>query len=258
VRGAPDGRFYAFQRRPVPARDPAQHGNIIRLCANTGARLHLIKPLGFWLDAKPCGVPVRLPRAGRSAEHASLQACSSKASGSRAGSLLTTRGNRRHDEVDSCCASARVFGPDTRGLPDDVLELCRGAARAHSDARGARSPEPLDAVAGRRVARRGVASQDGRRPGMSRCAAVAQVACGRQPSSRPRATSRRRAPARTRLDRMPQSKRTVMSHTTRQSTSATSASGQSQHEQQQHSRNFTIAPVPSLHLPQMARTVLHR
>jgi tRNA (cytidine/uridine-2'-O-)-methyltransferase len=102
---------------------PPNTGNIIRLCANTGARLHLIKPLGFRLDAKA------VRRAGLDHEladvheHGSLQACF-ESLGRPRWFAFTTRGTCRHDEVAYADGDVLVFGPETRGLPQDVLDLC--------------------------------------------------------------------------------------------------------------------------------------
>jgi tRNA (cytidine/uridine-2'-O-)-methyltransferase len=103
---------------------PPNTGNIIRLCANTGARLHLIKPLGFWLDARA------VRRAGLDyheladvREHASLQACF-ESLGQPRWFAFTTRGRVRHDEARYAAGDALVFGPETRGLPDDVIARC--------------------------------------------------------------------------------------------------------------------------------------
>jgi len=62
---------------------PPNTGNIIRLCANTGAGLHLVKPLGF---------------------------------------ALTTKGSKRYSEIRFMPDDVFVFGPETRGLPPEILE----------------------------------------------------------------------------------------------------------------------------------------
>jgi len=100
---------------------PANTGNIIRLCANTGAKLHLIQPLGFELDDK------KLRRAGldyhewadiivhddfdmflNNGTYNSLYA-------------LTTKGKTCYTEVKYQIGDALVFGPETRGLPECIL-----------------------------------------------------------------------------------------------------------------------------------------
>jgi tRNA (cytidine/uridine-2'-O-)-methyltransferase len=102
---------------------PPNTGNIIRLCANTGARLHLIEPLGFALD------DARLRRAGLDyhefAElrvHASLNACLNAIGDSTRLFALSTRGTVRYDAPRYAPDDAFLFGPETRGLPNDVLE----------------------------------------------------------------------------------------------------------------------------------------
>ena len=100
---------------------PPNTGNVIRLCANTGATLHLIRPLGFDLDH------AKLRRAGLDYhEFTQLTVHESLGDFTRAvapGRLfaLTTRGSRRFDHVDYARGDALLFGPETRGLPDDVL-----------------------------------------------------------------------------------------------------------------------------------------
>ena len=100
---------------------PPNTGNIIRLCANVGARLHLVRPLGFELSE------ARLRRAGLDyAEltevrvHEDWAACLA-ALGERRLFALSTRGSVRHDSPHYRPDDAFVFGPETRGLPDDIL-----------------------------------------------------------------------------------------------------------------------------------------
>jgi tRNA (cytidine/uridine-2'-O-)-methyltransferase len=100
---------------------PPNTGNAMRLCANIGARLHLIEPLGFVLSDR------RLRRAGldyrdraEAAVHASLAACRT-ALGDRRWFALSTRGQRSYDEVRYRANDVLLFGPETRGLPADVL-----------------------------------------------------------------------------------------------------------------------------------------
>ena len=103
---------------------PPNTGNVIRLCANTGARLHLIRPLGFRLDARAvrrAGLDYR--ELAEVCEHASLQSCLDSL-GQPRWHAVTTRGMRRHDEAAFAAGDALVFGPETRGLPDEVLDLC--------------------------------------------------------------------------------------------------------------------------------------
>ena len=101
---------------------PPNTGNIIRLCANSGAKLHLIHPLGFTLDDK------KMRRAGldyhewahvthyedeadfiAQNKHRRLFACSTKAS-------------TRYDKIQYQMEDMLVFGPETRGLPASIRE----------------------------------------------------------------------------------------------------------------------------------------
>lgn len=100
---------------------PPNTGNIIRLCANTGAGLHLIHPLGFELNDS------RLRRAGLDyhefaslQEHTSLAALQQALPASR---LLacSTRGHSRYDQADYRDGDVLLFGPETRGLPQELL-----------------------------------------------------------------------------------------------------------------------------------------
>lgn len=100
---------------------PANTGNIIRLCANAGAQLHLIKPLGFELDDK------KLRRAGLDyhewvavQEHSSLGAFIDGVKPERM-FALTTKGKRIVSDVNFQARDAFLFGPETRGLPADIL-----------------------------------------------------------------------------------------------------------------------------------------
>lgn len=100
---------------------PANTGNIIRLCANTGAYLHLIRPLGFDLDDK------KLRRAGLDyhewaavKEYDSLDEFLVQVGPKRI-FALTTKGKRIYSEASFQAGDALLFGPETRGLPADVL-----------------------------------------------------------------------------------------------------------------------------------------
>jgi len=101
---------------------PPNTGNIIRLCANTGVALHLIEPLGFDLEQK------KLRRAGLDyREFASVQTYDSlegclQALGSPRIFALSTRGKTRHDEPAYRDGDAFLMGPETRGLPQELLE----------------------------------------------------------------------------------------------------------------------------------------
>jgi tRNA (cytidine/uridine-2'-O-)-methyltransferase len=100
---------------------PPNTGNAIRLCANTGARLHLIRPLGFTLE------DAQLRRAGldyheyaRLQVHDSLEAALQAIAPPRL-FALSTRGTTRFDVPRYREGDAFLFGPETRGLPEDVL-----------------------------------------------------------------------------------------------------------------------------------------
>jgi len=100
---------------------PPNTGNAIRLCANTGARLHLIRPLGFTLE------DAQLRRAGLDYhEYARLQVHETLDEALRTIApkrlfALSTRGTVRFDTPAYAAGDAFLFGPETRGLPDDVL-----------------------------------------------------------------------------------------------------------------------------------------
>jgi len=101
---------------------PPNTGNAIRLCANTGARLHLIEPLGFAMEDK------QLRRAGLDYHefasvrvHAGLQAALEAIAPKRL-FALSTRGQVRHDQPRYAGGDAFLFGPETRGLLQDVLD----------------------------------------------------------------------------------------------------------------------------------------
>ena len=99
---------------------PANTGNIIRLCANSGAQLHLIEPLGFEMDDK------RLRRAGLDyhqyasvAYHNNYQAFSAKHDQSRI-FACSTHGTTTYSDVRFEMGDVLLFGPETRGLPADL------------------------------------------------------------------------------------------------------------------------------------------
>lgn len=96
-------------------------GAIIRLCANTGANLHLIEPLGFTLDEK------RLRRAGLDYHeyinlktHLDFDAFLKETPINNA-YLCTTKAHRIYSDVSFTENDALIFGPETRGLPDTIL-----------------------------------------------------------------------------------------------------------------------------------------
>ena len=100
---------------------PPNTGNVIRLCANTGCRLHLVRPLGFSLRDK------QLQRAGLDyaglaeiVQHEDWPACRTALAGRRL-FAVTTRGTQRHHEPQYAAGDVFVFGPETRGLPAAAL-----------------------------------------------------------------------------------------------------------------------------------------
>jgi len=101
---------------------PPNTGNIIRLCANTGTRLHLVKPLGFTLEDK------QLRRAGLDYHefaallvHESWQECLETLVGRRL-FAASTKGSTPYTQVAYQPGDVFVFGPETRGLPPEILE----------------------------------------------------------------------------------------------------------------------------------------
>ena len=108
---------------------PPNTGNVIRLCANTGARLHLVRPLGFDLDARSvrrAGLDYR--ELTEVSEHASLADCLARL-GQPRWFAFTTRGGVRYDAVRYADGDALVFGAETRGLPAELLADCPAERR---------------------------------------------------------------------------------------------------------------------------------
>ncbi len=120
---------------------PPNTGNIIRLCANTGSVLHLVGPLGFDLDDR------KLRRAGLDyrewatlREHESLAAFQAAVQPARLWAL-STKGARSFAQVSYQEGDAFLFGPETRGLPHEVLQYgWRGCGTALAD--GCQQPQP--------------------------------------------------------------------------------------------------------------------
>jgi tRNA (cytidine/uridine-2'-O-)-methyltransferase len=101
---------------------PPNTGNIMRLCANTGCRLHLVRPLGFSLADKQLARAGMDYRAGVDyALHDDWMACRSALAGHRM-FAVTTRGESRYDRLRYQAGDVFVFGPETRGLPAYVLD----------------------------------------------------------------------------------------------------------------------------------------
>jgi len=117
---------------------PPNTGNVIRLCANTGAALHLVAPLGFELDH------AKLRRAGLDYHewadvrvHATLDACLA-ACGSDRVWAFSTRGRRRYSDVAFAAGDVLLFGSESSGLPQRLLDglpaerILRLPMRAHA------------------------------------------------------------------------------------------------------------------------------
>lgn len=102
---------------------PPNTGNIIRLCANTGIQLHLVKPLGFPLQDK------QLLRAGLDYHefaqikvHENWLNCSQSLQGHRV-FAVTTKGKQRYDKIAYAAGDAFLFGAESCGLPTQLLEI---------------------------------------------------------------------------------------------------------------------------------------
>lgn len=100
---------------------PPNTGNIIRLCANTGAMLHLVKPLGFSLDDK------QLVRAGLDYHefatitvHNGWAECAERFKDRRL-FAVSTKGAQRYDLIEYAKGDVFLFGPESRGLPAEIL-----------------------------------------------------------------------------------------------------------------------------------------
>ncbi|MDO5609810.1 MAG: tRNA (cytidine(34)-2'-O)-methyltransferase [Pseudomonadota bacterium] len=127
---------------------PPNTGNVIRLCANSGAMLHLVEPLGFSLDDK------QLRRAGLDYHeyadlrvHADLDAALAAVTPGRV-FALSTRSQRRYDAVAYQPGDAFLFGRETAGLPQPVLDALPAQQRLRLPMRpGNRSLNLSNAVA---------------------------------------------------------------------------------------------------------------
>ena len=101
---------------------PPNTGNIMRLCTNTGARLHLIEPLGFNLDDR------NMRRAGLDYRHLTEVRVHTSLEEFRktcpAGTLyaVSTRGSRGYSDINYSPGDVFLFGPETRGLPASILD----------------------------------------------------------------------------------------------------------------------------------------
>jgi tRNA (cytidine/uridine-2'-O-)-methyltransferase len=101
---------------------PPNTGNVMRLCANTGMRLHLIEPLGFRLEDR------ELKRAGLDYRewvevrtYKDLEECLAAVRPPRL-YAFSTRARRLYTEAQYREGDALLFGPETRGLPAAILE----------------------------------------------------------------------------------------------------------------------------------------
>ena len=100
---------------------PPNTGNIMRVAANTGCRLHLVRPMGFQLNDRA------LRRAGMDYReianvtvHGSWEDLTTALSGRRM-FALSTRATTNYSRQEFTPGDVFVFGPETRGLPDNVL-----------------------------------------------------------------------------------------------------------------------------------------
>lgn len=100
---------------------PPNTGNVIRLCANTGAELHLVEPLGFaWEDRSLKRAGLDYHEFARVFRHADWEPCKSALAGRRR-FAVTTRGGRRFDTPTFAADDVFVFGNETSGLPAEVM-----------------------------------------------------------------------------------------------------------------------------------------
>lgn len=100
---------------------PQNTGNIIRLCANSGNNLHLVEPLGFNL------ISSKLKRSGLDYHeftsikvHRNWQECLNFFNSSRM-FFITTKGNTRYDKVNFNINDVLIFGSETNGIPNNIL-----------------------------------------------------------------------------------------------------------------------------------------
>lgn len=101
---------------------PPNTGNIIRLCANTGTRLHLVEPLGFSLndrDLKRAGLDYH--EYAELVVHRDWASCAAVFENRRL-FALSTRSSTRYCDVKFAADDVFLFGPETRGLPQALLD----------------------------------------------------------------------------------------------------------------------------------------
>lgn len=100
---------------------PPNTGNVIRLCANTGAELHLVEPLGFrWEDRSLKRAGLDYHEFARVFRHANWETCKAALAGRRF-FAVTTRGGQRFDSPRFGADDVFVFGRETSGLPAEVM-----------------------------------------------------------------------------------------------------------------------------------------
>jgi tRNA (cytidine/uridine-2'-O-)-methyltransferase len=111
---------------------PPNTGNVIRLCANAGCALHLIRPLGFDIQDKA------LRRAGLDYDemalmhvHASLDICLAQLPATSRVFCVETSGTRSYSDAEFAGGDVLIFGPETRGLPAAVLNRVPDERRLH-------------------------------------------------------------------------------------------------------------------------------
>ena len=109
---------------------PPNTGNVIRLCANTGARLHLVEPLGFNFEDR------QLERAGLDYRdladvsiHRDWDTCRALLGDQRRWMAFSARGTTRYTEVEYAAGDVLVFGPESTGLSDAMLTSFAAANR---------------------------------------------------------------------------------------------------------------------------------
>ena len=101
---------------------PQNTGNIIRLCANTGARLHLVEPLGFvWDDARVKRAGLDYHEFADVRRHPDYAACLAHLGQPRV-FAFSSKARTRFDAPHYAAGDALLFGPETRGLPPAVLD----------------------------------------------------------------------------------------------------------------------------------------
>ena len=108
---------------------PPNTGNVIRLCANTGARLHLVHPLGFaWDNARVKRAGLDYHELANVEHHADWQACLQTLAGKRF-FAVENPAITRYDLPEFRSDDVFVFGQETRGLPQTILNELTAAQR---------------------------------------------------------------------------------------------------------------------------------